>query len=34
MINNTFKIDPNAAGEKKPSRHAPKASFTTDAIDE
>ena len=34
MINNTFKIDPNAAGEKKPSRLAPKASFTTDATDE
>ena len=34
MINNTFKIDPNADGEKKPSRLAPKASFTTDATDE
>jgi uncharacterized cupin superfamily protein len=34
MIGNTFKIDPNFAGEKKASRLVPKASFTTEETDE
>ncbi len=34
MQTSTFKINPDAAGEKKPSRLIPKASFTTDETDE
>ncbi len=34
MPTSTFKINPDVAGEKKPSRLIPKASFTTDETDE
>jgi len=34
MVANTFKIDPDDAGEKKPARLIPKACFTTDETDE
>ena len=34
MTQNTFKIPPQAATEKKPSRLIPKACFTTDDTDE
>ncbi|NKB98948.1 MAG: DUF861 domain-containing protein [Pseudomonadales bacterium] len=34
MTANTFKIIPDSAGEKKPSKLIPKTSFTTDESDE